>query len=125
MISKNRGITLVELAVVIGIVAILAAIALPNYQDSVRKGRRAEAQTALLQFAGNAERIFTEFNSYATVTLPANTDFYTFSFPSAVTATSFTIRATPTAIQVDDRCGTMTLTQTGVRTHTGTQADCW
>lgn len=122
---KNRGMTLVELAVVIAIVAILASLALPSYQDSVRKGRRAEAQNTMLEFVGTAERIFTETGSYVTATLPANTDFYTFSFPTALSTTSFTLRATPTSIQADDRCGTMNINQLGVRTHTGTQADCW
>jgi len=121
----NRGFTLVELVVVIALIAILAALALPSYQDSVRKSRRAEAITALLQFAGNAERIFTETNSYTTVALPPNTDSYTFSFTAAVTDTTYSIRATPTTIQADDSCGTLTLTQSGARTHTGTQADCF
>ena len=122
---KQRGITLIELCVVIAIVAILATLALPSYEDSVRKGRRAEAQKTLLEFAGTAERIFTESNTYATATLPANTSFYTFTLPT-LTATSYTIRAVPTSIQSDDKCGTMTLAQTGERTpDSGALSDCW
>jgi type IV pilus assembly protein PilE len=124
-IVKISGFTLPELVVVIAIIAILAAIAIPSYRNSVRKSRRAEAQEQLLNFAGMAERIFTQSNSYATATLPADTDYYTYTFPVAITATTYTIRATPTAIQSADGCGTMSLTQTGQRTHTGSEADCW
>ena len=124
---KNSGFTLVELLIVIAVVAILVALAYPSYQNSMSKTRRADAQGDLMEFAGIAERIYTQTNpnSYATVTLPSNTDFYTFSFPVAATATTFTIRATPTAIQSGDGCGSMNLTQTGLKTHTGTLAGCW
>ncbi len=124
-LRKISGFTLVELLIVVAIVAILVALALPNYNDSVRKARRADAQTDLLEFAGTAERIFTSTNSYATTALPANTDFYVYSFPVAITANTYSIRATPTALQSADYCGTMTLTQSGLRTKTGTMADCW
>ncbi len=123
--TKNRGFTLVEIMIAISITAILVAIALPSYQNSVMKARRSDAQTALLNFAGDAERIYTLSNSYATAALPADTDFYTFSFPVAVTATTFTIRATPTSLQSDDGCGTMNLNHTGQKTRTGSQSDCW
>ncbi len=124
---KNSGFTLVELLIVIAVVAILVALAYPSYQNSMQKTRRADAQGDLMEFAGIAERIYTQTNpnSYATVTLPSNTDYYTFSFPVAVTATTYTIRATPTAIQNSDACGSMNLTQTGLKTHSGTLAGCW
>ena len=122
---KNSGFTVIELVVVVTIIAILVAIAYPSYQDSIRKSRRGDAQSDLLQFAGTAERIFTQTNSYVTSALPADTDIYTYSFPVAITALTYTIRATPTAVQSADRCGTMTLTQTGQKTNTGTEADCW
>ena len=124
---KNSGFTLTELLIVIAVVAILVALAYPSYQNSMQKTRRADAQGDLMEFAGIAERIYTQTNpnSYATITLPANSDFYTYSFPVAVTATTYTIRATPTAIQNSDACGSMNLTQTGLKTHSGTLANCW
>jgi len=122
---KHSGFTVFELVIVITIVAILAALAYPSYRESVMKARRVDAQTDLLSFANNAERIFNATNSYATVALPDNKDFYTYDFPVAVTATSYTIRATPTSSQNTDKCGTMTLSSTGQKTHTGTSPDCW
>lgn len=122
---QRAGFTLVELVVVIAVIAILTALALPNYQTSVRKSRRADVQKDLLGFAGDAERIFTETNSYVTATLPANTPYYTFSFVAGPTAATWTIRATPVGGQSADRCGAMTLTHTGQRTHSGTEAGCW
>jgi type IV pilus assembly protein PilE len=123
--SLDSGFTLIEILIVIAIVAILVALALPNYQQGIRKARRADAQTDLLEFAGNAERIFTQTNSYATVALPGNSSFYVYSSPVAITAISYSIRATPTAAQSADACGSMTLTQTGQRTQSGTLAGCW
>ncbi len=130
-VMKKSGFTVIELMIAIAIVAILVALALPNYQDSVRKGRRAEAQADLLDFAGSAERVFTQTNSYTTAALPdgdkdgdGEDDYYTYSFPVAVTATTYTIRATPTAAQTADKCGTMSLNSTGLKTNTGTEVGC-
>jgi len=123
--TRAVGFTLVELMIVIAVMAILVSLALPNYQQSIRKGRRADAQTDLIEFVGQAERVFTQTNSYATAILPANTDFYTYTFSVAAAATVYTIQAAPKTVQDQDSCGTMRLDQAGLRTKTGTLADCW
>jgi type IV pilus assembly protein PilE len=130
MIKQNKrtlsfGFTLIELMIALAIIAILTAIAYPSYQDSVRKARRADTQGDLVQFSANAERRFTELNSYVGTPLPANTDGYNYDFSVALSATAYTIRATPTAIQNADGCGAMTLSQAGARTITGAEAGCW
>ncbi len=123
--TRTHGFTLVELMIVIAVMAILVSIALPSYQRSIMKGRRADAQTDMIEFVGQAERVFTQTNSYATATLPANTDYYTYTFSVAASATAYTIQAAPKTIQNQDDCGTMRIDQAGRRTKTGTLADCW
>lgn len=62
--KNNRGFTLIELMIVVSIIGILAAIAYPSYQDSILKGRRAQARTALLELQQQQERYMTQFNCY-------------------------------------------------------------
>ena len=138
-----KGFTLIELMIVIAVVAILAALALPSYQESVRKSRRADAKASLLDTAQILERCFTEFNAYnnpacqavnagppVTVNWLSNDGYYTIvSNPGAETLTgiAYTLTATPNPLggqDQDARCATFTLTHTGVKTATNT-ADCW
>ncbi len=61
---RKNGFTLIELLVAVAIVGILAAIAIPSYQESMRKSRRSDAQGALMSFANAMERYYTQFNTY-------------------------------------------------------------
>ena len=63
-LKTQKAFTLIELMVVVAIIGIMASIAYPNYQDSVRRSRRADAKGALLGFANAMERHFTENNTY-------------------------------------------------------------
>jgi type IV pilus assembly protein PilE len=65
--KKNQGFTLIEVMVTVAIVAILASIAIPSYQDSVTKSRRRDAQGALEGFANAMERHFSDVNNYCNV----------------------------------------------------------
>ena len=60
-----RGVTLIELMVVVVIIGILVAIAYPGYQSQLQKTRRADGKTALLNAAQRLERCFTRYNTYA------------------------------------------------------------
>jgi len=70
--NRARGFTLIELMIVVAIIALLAAIAVPSYRDSVRKGERGEGKAAILKALQAEERYFTQNNTYVDPsTLPA------------------------------------------------------
>lgn len=135
--SSLIGFTLIELMIAVAIVAILAAVAYPSYVNQVRKARRTEAKTWLLEAASKQERYYTENNSYATnmTTLgypynaqPTDGGWYQVSV-TAATATTYTLQAAPQGAQTADTiCGTLTIDAFGAKTESGSAAswkDCW
>lgn len=96
-----KGFTLIELMIVLAIVAILAAVALPAYQDSVRKGRRSEAVAQMSRIQQAQERWRANQSSYTTsfssLGLGSDTSlgssYYTFGIES-VSGTGYHITAT-------------------------------
>jgi type IV pilus assembly protein PilE len=117
MHQRNSGFTLIELMVVVAVVAILAAIALPSFNEQMRKSRRAEAVAEMGQVQLGLERWRADNASYAISAgngqhpLAAGTwtsDHYSFSFSGD--GTGYTLTADGTGAQSGDRCGQLTAT---------------
>jgi type IV pilus assembly protein PilE len=141
--SRHRGFTLIEVMVTVAIIGILASIALPSYQNYLRRGHRADAKAALLENAQFMERYFTERNSYmngnALPALPVtqspreagSTQLYAVTLSQAnTTATTYQLLASPVAgrMMANDACGTLSIDNRGVKAASGTgmsAADCW
>jgi type IV pilus assembly protein PilE len=161
--SRSRsqpGFTIIELLAAVVIVGILVALALPSYRETVARSRRADARVALGGLAVAMERFYTGLTTaqvttsgYALAVGASNAPlasvfasavpidgsatspkFYNLLITDAST-TAFTLQAVPTGRQAGDRCGTFTLTSTGVRALIINQspiaptdarvADCW
>ncbi|PHS71080.1 MAG: hypothetical protein COB23_02145 [Methylophaga sp.] len=125
--QKISGFTLIELLIAVAIVAILVAIALPSYQDSVRKANRGDAQGKLLENMNFMERVFTESNTYvlgASLALPhTSAKNYNLGFSAGPAASTYTLQAAPSGDQMNDPCETLTLSNTGAKgAATG---GCW
>ena len=65
MTRKQKGITLIELMVVVAIIAIIAAFAYPSYERYVVRAKRAVAQNALLQVADRQQQFFMDNKQFA------------------------------------------------------------
>lgn len=136
--QRSSGFTLIEMMIVVAIIGILASIAYPSYVESVQRGDRASARSALLESQQFMERFYAANDAYnqdkasVAVALPFRLQSIPFDSPkydltiSASTVNSYTLTATPRA--TSERCGNLTLTNTGVKDRSGTAAtvkECW
>jgi len=144
--KQQRGVTLLELMIVVVIVAIIASFAYPSYTQFVLRAKRTAATSMLLQIADRQQQFFMDNKRYAAnltrlgfaantvmideegVIVPDASDdrIYNISV-SASTATTYALTAAPQLVQAskDTKCGSLTLSNTGVKGHSGSGADCW
>ena len=118
---------MIELMIVLAVLLILAAIALPSYEQVMERSRRTEAREALSDFAARQEQFFLDNTTYASVVSVLGRNaltengYYIISVPT-FTVVSYTLQATAQASQSNDTaCATMSLTSTGSKSPD----DCW
>ncbi len=145
----ERGITLIELMIVLVVVSILVGIAYPGYQQYVQRARRSEAQIAMTQLAAAQEKLFTRCSTYTldlnniagvacnaafgASAAPQTTPEGNYTISAVGTADAggtsyiqFTLTSTPVAGKSqasDTKCASMTLASTGAKT--ATSSECW
>lgn len=154
MLKPQQGFTLIELMVVVAVIAILSTIAIPAYEQSVTKARRADAKVALMKLAQLQEAYFSNNNKYAVTltellasssegfsgvngtTAQSPQNYYTLTLtPGTVATRSFTLTAAPSGDmatregKMSVSCKGLTLDSTGQRGisggGTGSVQDCW
>ena len=149
---RTAGFTLVELMITIVVGAILVSIAVPAYTSQVRKTRRTDARTAILDLASREERYFTVNNGYSDKELDlgygnsattqingmsVGSGYYTVAVTvvpanvAANTPATYSIIASAAGLQVGDTdCSTFKVVETGATSSTnsaGTDSTpiCW
>jgi type IV pilus assembly protein PilE len=137
--GQSRGMTLIELMIVVGIVALLAAVALPSYNRQVQKARRTDGHNILLRVAAEQERFYTNFNQYAASLSgapPAGLGFtvatsenghYIVTLAVGANNQTFTLTATPQGSQAEDACKNLTLGNSDAKGYSGNEDNgvCW
>jgi type IV pilus assembly protein PilE len=118
--KTENGFTLIELLIVVAVVGILSAVALPNYNAYVIRGKITEGTSALSDGRVKMEQFFQDNRTYAGGPAPAATTYFTYAAPNTATPTlSYTITATG----IGSMAGfSYTIDQNNAKTSTFSQA---
>lgn len=130
-----HGFTLIELMITVAVIAILAAIAIPNYSRYVVRSHRAAIESFMLEVSGAQERYLVDNRAYAAnlgalgMSVPAAqaARYDVAVAPNAALPPGYSVVATPKGSQLtaDSACGTLTLTSAGAKSASGSGTDCW
>ncbi|MFI7865378.1 Fimbrial protein precursor [Pseudomonas sp. THAF187a] len=140
--TKNSGFTLIELMIAVMIIGVLAAIAIPSYQQYVTRSNRTEGMALLQEAAARQERFMTQNNRYATTVAELGytatggraagrsaNNFYQLTIANSASTVEYSMTVVPQGVQAsrDSECGTLGLNHAGAKSKTGSGAlsDCW
>lgn len=137
MLTTRRntvGFTLIELMITIVIIGLLASVAYPSYQDSVRQSRRVDAKSTLLALQIEVEKRRANKRTYvdslpvadAAAAFASSDGYYSIQF-SNLGQNTFTITATPVAgtDQASDTCVSFIINENGPDTSSADKRSCW
>lgn len=128
--KRIKGFSLIELMIAVVIVGILAAVAVPSYQNYVIKANRAAAQAFMMDVDNRQKQYLLDARSYLDVadnsgfsdlgmSVPAEvSDFYDVTVTTSSTPPAFTITAVPIAGSKQANDDTLTLNSSGTKTPT-------
>ena len=147
----SNGFTIIEILIVVAIIGIIAAVAIPAYTEQVERGKRADGKAFLLDIVSRQERFFSQYVSYTSVLGKAGActgadcglgmgggnkspeEHYTAAIttgpgtcaPGGTSCRTYTITVTSTS--GDPKCTTLTYDHTGRKGSTGTGSveECW
>ncbi|WP_327036975.1 type IV pilin protein [Methylotenera versatilis] len=98
----QKGFTLVEIMIVVAIIGILASIAIPSYQDYVKRARASAATGALADMRIKMEQYYQDNRTYVdgpcTPATGTDTTYFAFACSAAGTATAYTLTATGSGV---------------------------